>query len=59
MHAQALGLAGLTKRPTSCMLVLPKPPKGGQDDEEAQEFGQLYEGVRAKVAAVEPLYLKR
>ena len=41
------------------MLVLPKPPKGATDDEEAKEFGELYESVRAKVEAVEPLYMKR
>ena len=57
---QALGAAALTKRPTSCMLVLPKPIKGtGADDAEAKEFAELYESVRAKIAAVEPLYMKR
>ena len=42
------------------MLVLPKPLKGAAaDDAEAKEFGELYESVRAKVEAVEPLYMKR
>ena len=57
---QALGAAGLTKRPTSCMLVLPKPLKGAAaDDEEAKEFAEAYESARAKIAAVEPLYMRR
>lgn len=57
---QALGAAGLTKRPTSCMLLLPKPLKGTTaDDEDAKEFGEAYESARAKIAAVEPLYMRR
>ena len=45
---EELGAAGLTKRPTSCMLILPKPPKGGaSDDAEAQEFKEAYAEVRA------------
>lgn len=60
LSLQALGAAGLTKRPTSCMLVLPKPLKGtAADDDEAKEFAEAYESARAKIAAVEPLYTRR
>lgn len=60
LSLQALGAAGLTKRPTSCMLVLPKPLKGtAADDDEAKEFAEAYGSARAKIAAVEPLYTRR
>ena len=35
---QDLGGAGSTKRPTSCLLVLPVPPKGGVSEEESAKF---------------------
>ena len=41
---QALGAAGLTKRPTSILMVLPKPLKGAVDDDESKEFAESYEG---------------
>lgn len=42
------------------MLVLPKPLKGsGGDDEESKEFAEAYESARAKIAAVEPVYMRR
>lgn len=47
---QELGASGLSKRPTSCMLVLPKPPKGGADDEEAKEFAKDYSELEKKLA---------
>ena len=56
---QALGAAGLTKRPTSILMVLPKPLKGAVDDDEAKEFAESYEAVRAKIASIEPLYMRR
>ena len=56
---QALGAAGLTKRPTSILMVLPKPLKGAVDDNEAKEFAESYEAVRAKIASIEPLYMRR
>ena len=44
---EELGQAGLTKRPTSCMLILPKALKGeAAKDEEAKEFAELYAEVR-------------
>jgi hypothetical protein len=44
---EELGQAGLTKRPTSCMLVLPKPIKAATaDDEETKEFKESYDEVR-------------
>jgi len=33
-----LGGAGSTKRPTSCLLVLPVPPKGGVSEEDSAKF---------------------
>lgn len=48
-----LGQAGLTKRPTSCMLLLPKPIKGElPTDEEGKEYKESYEEVSKKVAAL-------
>jgi len=47
---EELGASGLSKRPTSCMLVLPKPPKGGVDDEEAKEFAKDYCELEKKLA---------
>ena len=52
---QDLGAAGLTKRPTSCMLVLPKPVKG-PEPEDAQEYTEAYEDVFKRVKAVQPMY---
>lgn len=46
---QELGASGLSKRPTSCMLILPKPPKGGADDDEAKEFAEAYTEVEKKL----------
>ena len=47
---EELGQAGLTKRPTSCMLILPKPAKGDAGkDEEAKEFAELYAEVRMSI----------
>ena len=54
--AQELGAAGLTKRPTSCMLVLPKAIKNPVEDEESQEFLTSYEEVAKKVKAVQPIF---
>lgn len=51
---EELGAAGLTKRPTSCMLVMPKPVKGSAEADE--EFDTLYETVFAKVKAVQPAF---
>jgi hypothetical protein len=41
------------------MLVLPKPLKGAVDDAESKEFLEAYESVRAKVAAIEPAFMRR
>lgn len=49
---EELGQSGLTKRPTSCMLILPKPSKGDlPNDDEAKEYKELYDEVMAKVKA--------
>lgn len=54
---EALGQAGLTKRPTSCMLILPKPVKGdlGKDDE-AKEYKEGYDDVFSKVKSVQIVF---
>lgn len=55
-----LGGAGLTKRPTSCMLV--SPVAGGKkgaaaapvtDEEEGEDFGEAFKDVRGRVVAVQ------
>ena len=46
----------MTKRPTSCMLVLPKAIKNPVEDEESQEFLTSYEEVAKKVKAVQPIF---
>lgn len=52
---EALGAAGGTKRPTSVMLVLPAPLKGGEGGEGySAEFGK----VVAKIQARAPVFGK-
>ncbi len=53
---QELGAAGLTKRPTSCMLVMPKALKGAVDNEESKEFETGFEDVAKRVKAVQPIF---
>lgn len=55
LAAQELGAAALSKRPTSCMLILPKPPKAGAagDAAEAAEFDEAYAEIEKKVKASE------
>lgn len=54
---EELGQAGLTKRPTSCMLILSKPVKGDlPKDDEAKEFAENYEEVFKKVKALQPIF---
>lgn len=49
---EELGAAGLTKRPTSCMLVLPKPQKGEMPkDDEAKEYTEAFAEVEKKIKA--------
>ena len=51
---QELGASGLSKRPTSCMLVLPQPVKGAKpDDEEQKEFEKEYHEVEKKIKTAE------
>lgn len=49
LFIQDLGGAGSTKRPTSCLLVLPVPPKGGVSEEESAKFKVSYEEVVKEV----------
>lgn len=53
-----LGQAGLTKRPTSCMLILPKPIKGKVDESEAdkKDFKESFEDVVSKVKATQIVF---
>ncbi|PNW71840.1 hypothetical protein CHLRE_16g690500v5 [Chlamydomonas reinhardtii] len=52
-----LGAAALSKRPTSCLLVLPKPIKGGDGDEaEAKEFAEAYTEVEKKVKSAQIVF---
>ena len=48
---EELGAAGQTKRPTSCMLVLPDAQKGGDkmSDDDAKEFKDMYGKVVSKI----------
>ena len=52
---QELGAAGLTKRPTSCMLVLP-PAHADAADDEGKDYAQTYEEVFKRVKQVQPIY---
>lgn len=58
-----LGAAGATKRPTSCMLILPRPPKdakGVEVDEEAlASFTSDYEEVVKEVQELAATVYKR
>ncbi|CAG9463238.1 unnamed protein product [Pedinophyceae sp. YPF-701] len=51
---EELGAAGLTKRPTSCMLVMPKPAKGSAEKDE--EFDESYKEVHKKVKSMQPVF---
>ena len=57
MTTQELGAAALSKRPTSCMLLLPHPIKGAAaDDAETKEFAENYAEVEKKVKAAMPVF---
>ncbi|KAK9809335.1 hypothetical protein WJX73_006364 [Symbiochloris irregularis] len=51
---EELGAAGLTKRPTSCMLLLPLATKAA--DDEAKEYSESYEDVKKLVKDLQPIY---
>jgi H/ACA ribonucleoprotein complex subunit 2 len=54
---EELGQAGLTKRPTSCMLILPKPPKGDlPKDDEGKEYKEGYDEVFSRVKAAQIVF---
>ena len=50
-----LGAAGQTKRPTSCMLLLPGPVKGKGEDADGK-YKEAYDEVRKKVKAIAPTF---
>ncbi len=53
-----MGAAALSKRPTSCMLLLPKPIKPPADEsaEDAKEFAETFADVEKKVKASMPVF---
>mmetsp|Transcript_144 Transcript_144/g.435 ORF Transcript_144/g.435 Transcript_144/m.435 type:complete len:144 (+) Transcript_144:91-522(+) len=55
---EELGAANQTKRPTSCVLVLPKPGKGSSpmDDEKQAEYKESYDKVVASVKKATPVF---
>ena len=52
---EELGAAGQTKRPTSCMLVLPEAQKGGEkmSSDDASEFKDMYGKVVSKIKSLD------
>ena len=52
---EELGAAGQTKRPTSCMLVLPETQKGGEkmSSDDASEFKDMYGKVVSKIKSLD------
>ena len=56
---EALGAAGGTKRPTSVMLVLLEPLKGGAEaGDEREQFADEYGKVLAKIKSKAPVFGK-
>ncbi len=54
---QDLGAAALSKRPTSCMLLLPKPVKAGQvEAEDAAEYEESFTELEKKVKSALPVF---
>ena len=53
---QDLGAAALSKRPTSCMLVLPQPAKGPVDAAEQAEYEEAYNEAEKKIKAAMPVF---
>lgn len=51
---EELGAAALSRRPTSCMLVLPKPLKGAAEEDGLKEFDDMYQEAEKKIRAVYP-----
>lgn len=49
---EELGASALGKRPTSCMLILPKAPKGSVDDDETKEFEEAYAELEKKIKGI-------
>ena len=55
MHSEEeLGAAGMTKRPTSVMLVMPEGVKGSvkMSSSDKKEFDDMYEKIVAKVKSM-------
>lgn len=49
---EELGASAMSKRPTSCMLIMPKPLKGKPaDDGDTKEFEDGYKELEKKVKA--------
>ncbi|RMZ55148.1 hypothetical protein APUTEX25_005426, partial [Auxenochlorella protothecoides] len=56
---EELGAAGLTKRPTSCMLVLPKPIKGAPAVTEEDGFDAAFDEARPQGSVLVSCSLKK
>merc|ERR1711934_1122814 len=55
---EELGAAGLTKRPTSCILLLPKPWKETKDTDkdEVEKYVESYGEIKKKAKSMEVAY---
>eukprot|EP00877_Chromochloris_zofingiensis_P003542 jgi/Chrzof1/13189/Cz07g23130.t1 len=50
---EELGAAVLSKRPTSCMLILPKPLKGSASGDDQKDFDEAYSDVEKRIRAAQ------
>ena len=54
---EELGAAGLTKRPTSCMLLLPKPWKeDGSSKDDVEKYKEAFGELKKKAKAIAPVF---
>ncbi len=53
---EELGEAGLTKRPTSCMLILSKPVKDELSGDGSGEYKETYDEVYNRVKAAQVVF---
>merc|ERR1711934_631673 len=55
---EELGAAGLTKRPTSCILLLPKPWKENKDTDkdEVEKYVESYGEIKKKAKSIAPTF---
>ncbi len=55
---EELGAAGLTKRPTSCILLMPKPWKQAKDadKDEVEKYEESYGEIDKKAKSIAPVF---